>query len=69
MDYAHTVGNIFNVIMSVLETFEITDRIISITLDNASANTSSIALFFEKKISCNMGVISSINGVHVISSI
>ena len=50
MEYAHTAVNIFNVITSVLETFEITDHIISITLDNASANTSSIALFFEKNI-------------------
>ena len=50
MEYAHTALNIFNVIISVLETYSITDRIISITLDNASANTSSIALFFEKDI-------------------
>ncbi|KAK2645426.1 hypothetical protein Ddye_020621 [Dipteronia dyeriana] len=44
MDFAHT-ENIFNVIMKFLETYEITHRIISITLDNAYANTSSIALF------------------------
>ena len=44
MDFAHTAENIFNVILSVLETYEITNRILSITLDNASANTSSISL-------------------------
>ncbi|KAK0604709.1 hypothetical protein LWI29_018579 [Acer saccharum] len=50
MDYAHTAENIFNVILSVLETYEITNRILSITLDNASANTSSIALFVDRNI-------------------
>ena len=56
MEYAHTAVNIFNVITSVLETYSITDRIISITLDNASANTSSIALFFEKKYPATWGL-------------
>ncbi|KAK2648309.1 hypothetical protein Ddye_015798 [Dipteronia dyeriana] len=50
MDFAHTVENIFNVIMEVLETYEITHRILSITFDNASANTSSIALFVARNI-------------------
>ncbi|KAK2658908.1 hypothetical protein Ddye_005441 [Dipteronia dyeriana] len=50
MDFAHTVENIFNVIMKVLETYEITHRILSITFDNASANTSSIALFVARNI-------------------
>ena len=56
MDFAHTAENIFNVILFVLETYEITNRILSITLDNASTNTSSIALFFGKKISRKMGL-------------
>ena len=55
MECTHTAGNIFNVIMSILETFEIQHRIISITLDNASSNTSSIALFCEKNIPQNGG--------------
>ncbi|KAK3225441.1 hypothetical protein Dsin_005303 [Dipteronia sinensis] len=42
--------NIFAVIPSVLETYDITHRILSITLDNASANTKSIALFTERNI-------------------
>ncbi|KAK0574519.1 hypothetical protein LWI29_024902 [Acer saccharum] len=50
MDYAHTAENIFNVILSVLETYEITNRILSITLDNVSVNTSSIALFVDRNI-------------------
>ncbi|KAK2648818.1 hypothetical protein Ddye_016307 [Dipteronia dyeriana] len=50
MDFAHTAENIFNVIMEVLETYEITHRILSITFDNASANTSSIALFVARNI-------------------
>ncbi|KAK3195391.1 hypothetical protein Dsin_026701 [Dipteronia sinensis] len=50
MDFTHTAENIFNVILSVLETYEITHHIHYITLDNAFANTSSIALFIEKKI-------------------
>ena len=55
MDFEHTTGNIFNVILSVLETYEITQYIISITLDNVSVNTSSIALFFERNISQHGG--------------
>ncbi|KAK3193683.1 hypothetical protein Dsin_024993 [Dipteronia sinensis] len=51
MDFAHTAENIFNVIIEVLETYGITNRILSITLDNAYANTSSIALFTERNIS------------------
>ncbi|KAK3205449.1 hypothetical protein Dsin_019495 [Dipteronia sinensis] len=50
MDFAHTADNIFAVILSVLETYGITHRILSITLDNASANTKSIALFTERNI-------------------
>ncbi|KAK2662889.1 hypothetical protein Ddye_001463 [Dipteronia dyeriana] len=50
MDFTHTAENIFNVIMEVLETYEITHRILSITFDNASANTSSIALFVARNI-------------------
>ncbi|KAK3221739.1 hypothetical protein Dsin_008764 [Dipteronia sinensis] len=50
MDFAHTADNIFAVILSVLETYDITHRILSITLDNASANTKSIALFTERNI-------------------
>ncbi|KAK0591871.1 hypothetical protein LWI29_009532 [Acer saccharum] len=50
MDGTHTAKNIFKGIMSVLETFEIQHRVIFITLDNASTDTSSIALFFEKNI-------------------
>ncbi|KAK3218460.1 hypothetical protein Dsin_012430 [Dipteronia sinensis] len=50
MDFAHTADNIFAVILSVLETYGITHRIISITLDNASANTRSITLFTERNI-------------------
>ncbi|KAK2655800.1 hypothetical protein Ddye_008852 [Dipteronia dyeriana] len=36
--------------MEVIETYEITHRILSITFDNASANTSSIALFVARNI-------------------
>ncbi|KAK3184854.1 hypothetical protein Dsin_032140 [Dipteronia sinensis] len=50
MDFAHTADNIFAVILSILETYDITHRILSITLDNASANTKSIALFTERNI-------------------
>ncbi|KAK2658652.1 hypothetical protein Ddye_005185 [Dipteronia dyeriana] len=50
MDFAHTAENIFNVIMEVLETYEITHRILSIPFDNVSANTSSIALFVARNI-------------------
>ncbi|KAK3229321.1 hypothetical protein Dsin_001202 [Dipteronia sinensis] len=50
MDFAHTADNIFAVILSVLETYGITHRILSILLDNASANTKSIALFTERNI-------------------
>ncbi|KAK2645992.1 hypothetical protein Ddye_021187 [Dipteronia dyeriana] len=50
MDFAHTAENILNFIISILETYEITQRILSITLDNASANTSSIALFVTRNI-------------------
>ncbi|KAK2655312.1 hypothetical protein Ddye_008364 [Dipteronia dyeriana] len=50
MDFAHTAENIFNFIIEVLETYEITHRILSITFDNASANTSSIALFVARNI-------------------
>ncbi|KAK3189676.1 hypothetical protein Dsin_029237 [Dipteronia sinensis] len=50
MDFAHTADNIFAVILSVLETYDITHRILSITLDNASANTKSIALFTKRNI-------------------
>ncbi|KAK3221833.1 hypothetical protein Dsin_008858 [Dipteronia sinensis] len=42
--------NIFKVIIDVLETYGITNRIISITLDNASANASFVALFTERNI-------------------
>ncbi|KAK3217655.1 hypothetical protein Dsin_011625 [Dipteronia sinensis] len=50
MDFTNTADNIFAVILSVLETYGITHRILSITLDNASANTKSIALFTERNI-------------------
>ncbi|KAK3225516.1 hypothetical protein Dsin_005378 [Dipteronia sinensis] len=50
MDFAHTADNIFAVILSILETYGITHRILSVTLDNASANTRSIALFTERNI-------------------
>ncbi|KAK3212173.1 hypothetical protein Dsin_016879 [Dipteronia sinensis] len=50
MDFAHIADNIFAVILSVLQTYDITHRILSITLDNASANTKSIALFTERNI-------------------
>ncbi|KAK2649133.1 hypothetical protein Ddye_016622, partial [Dipteronia dyeriana] len=50
MDFTHTAENIFNVIISVLEIYEITHRILSNTLDNASSNTSSIALFIARNI-------------------
>ncbi|KAK3218934.1 hypothetical protein Dsin_012904 [Dipteronia sinensis] len=50
MDFAHTADNIFAVILSVLETYGITHRILSITLDNASTNNKSIALFTERNI-------------------
>ncbi|KAK3184770.1 hypothetical protein Dsin_032056 [Dipteronia sinensis] len=50
MDFAHTADNIFAIIISVLEIYGITHRILSITLDNASANTKSIALFTERNI-------------------
>ncbi|KAK3212087.1 hypothetical protein Dsin_016793 [Dipteronia sinensis] len=48
--FAHTTENIFNVIIDVLETYGITNRILSITLDIASVNTSSVALFTERNI-------------------
>ncbi|KAK2662761.1 hypothetical protein Ddye_001335 [Dipteronia dyeriana] len=54
-DFAHIVENIFNVIIYVLETYEITHLILSITLDNASANTSSIALFVARNIPQDRG--------------
>ncbi|KAK2637922.1 hypothetical protein Ddye_025717 [Dipteronia dyeriana] len=58
IDFAHTAENIFNVIMEVLETYEITHRILSITFDNASANTSSIVLFVARNIPQDGGQLS-----------
>ena len=49
MDFQHTVENIYHVIVSILNDYG-TQRILSITLDNASANTSSISLFFNNNI-------------------
>ena len=46
MDFQHTAETIYHVIIYVLQDYGITQHILSITLDNASANTSSIALSF-----------------------
>ena len=45
LDYPHTSENIFNYIFNVFQEYDITSKIISITFDNASANTSAINMF------------------------
>ncbi|KAK3229454.1 hypothetical protein Dsin_001335 [Dipteronia sinensis] len=45
MDYSHTAQNIHDVIMSVIQDYGIQNHILSITLDNASANSKAIELF------------------------
>ncbi|KAK3204308.1 hypothetical protein Dsin_018354 [Dipteronia sinensis] len=45
MDYSHTAQNIHDVIMSVIQDYGIQNLILSITLDNASANSKAIELF------------------------
>ena len=42
IDVAHTAENIANSICKVVEDFGLTDKIFTITLDNASANTSAM---------------------------
>ncbi|KAK2648460.1 hypothetical protein Ddye_015949 [Dipteronia dyeriana] len=50
MDYSHTAPNIFQVIMSVIQDYGIQNRIMSITLDNASANSKAIEYFINSNI-------------------
>ncbi|KAK2663377.1 hypothetical protein Ddye_001951 [Dipteronia dyeriana] len=50
MDYSHTAHNIFQVIMSVIQDYGIHNRIMSITLDNASANSKAIEYFINSNI-------------------
>ncbi|KAK3199117.1 hypothetical protein Dsin_022532 [Dipteronia sinensis] len=45
MDYSHTAQNINDAIMSVIQDYGIQNLILSITLDNASANSKAIELF------------------------
>ena len=45
MYYEHTGENIFHTICSVINDFNITDRIISITLDNAASNVKVVTFF------------------------
>ncbi|KAK3211547.1 hypothetical protein Dsin_016253 [Dipteronia sinensis] len=50
MDYSHTAQNIHDVIMSVIQDYGIQNLILSITLDNASANSKAIELFDNSRI-------------------
>ena len=50
MVYSHTTQNIFQVIMSVIQDYDIHNRIMSITLDNASANSKAIEFFINSNI-------------------
>ena len=45
LDYPHTSETLFNYIFNVFQEYDITSKIISITFDNASANTSAINMF------------------------
>ena len=45
LDYPHTSENIYNYIINVFKEYDITKKIMSITFDNASANTSAINIF------------------------
>ncbi|KAK3204896.1 hypothetical protein Dsin_018942 [Dipteronia sinensis] len=50
MDYSHTAQNVHDVIMSVIQDYGIQNLILSITLDNASANSKAIELFDNSRI-------------------
>ena len=45
LEYPHTGSVIYAAIMSVLREYEITDKLFSISFDNASANTAAIDMF------------------------
>jgi len=45
LEYPHTGSVIYAAIMSVLREYEITDKLFSISFDNASANTTTIDMF------------------------
>ena len=66
MYYEHTGENIFHAICSVINDFNIVDRIISITLDNAASNCKAVrflerncipqngSYFFHQRCECNI---------------
>ena len=66
MDFQHTAENIYLVIISILQTYGITQRILSITSNNVLAKLA-LMPWFLTIISRKMMVISSTNSVHVIS--
>ena len=55
MDYSHFAQNIFQVIISVIKDYGIHNRIMSITLDNASTNSKAIEYFINSKIPNTVG--------------